>query len=118
MSSHERMLRALHRLTRWRTVFAGWQLGTRTDTDPEAQAVRDHVESRLIVRAELTALVRLSIEAGRFTQEQYENAVAVEADLLCEALADRFPGFWVDQDAGHLMIDPKIAAETSKGWRP
>jgi hypothetical protein len=29
---------AVHRLTRWKMVFAGWQLGTRPTGDPEAGA--------------------------------------------------------------------------------
>lgn len=33
----------LQRLGKWRTVFASWQLGTRSKNDPEAQAVRDVV---------------------------------------------------------------------------
>src|SRR5438067_1656730 len=39
---------ALNRLTKWRSVFCGWQLGTRSSTDPEAQAVRDHREATML----------------------------------------------------------------------
>src|SRR5205809_59165 len=47
---------ALNRLTKWRSVFAGWQLGTRPLGDPECDAVRDHREVTILMRAELTTI--------------------------------------------------------------
>lgn len=56
--------RILQKLCKWRSVFAGWQLGTRPDTDAECQAVRDHREVTMLMRAELSALTALLIEKG------------------------------------------------------
>lgn len=107
---------SLHRLTRWHTVFAGWQLGTRPADDPECAAVRDHRDSTMVMRAELTALTRLCLAGGPFTEEQYLNAVAVEADFLSESYEQRFPGFKATDEG--LVIDPALAAQTMRGWRP
>ena len=60
--------RAMNRLAKWRSVFAGWQLGTRQIGDPESDAVRDHREVTLLLRAEQSALVLLLIEKGIFTE--------------------------------------------------
>jgi hypothetical protein len=40
---------ALERLAKWRTLFAGWQLGTRPKGEPESDAVRDHREATLML---------------------------------------------------------------------
>jgi hypothetical protein len=63
----ERTFRALNILTKWRTIFAGWQLGTRPKGDPECDAVRDHRELSMILRAEVTAFTGLLREKGVFT---------------------------------------------------
>lgn len=39
---------ALNRVTKWRSIFTGWQLGTRAKGDPEGDAVRDHRELSII----------------------------------------------------------------------
>lgn len=83
---------AVERLAKWRTVFAGWQLGTRSLEDPECQAVRDHREVTLLLRAEVSALVGLLVEKGVFTQEEYCLAVGEEAVRLEHDLQERFPG--------------------------
>jgi hypothetical protein len=108
--------RALNRLCKWRTVFAGWQLGTRADTDAECRAVRDHRESTLIQRVELTALTRLMIEKKIFTKEEWAAVIADECEEMQKMLERRFPGFKAS-DVG-LDVDAKLAAETTKGWRP
>ena len=112
MSAH----RALNRLAKWRTVFAGWQLGTRPDTDPECRAVRDHREATLILRVEQTAVVDLLIRKGVISQAEFEAAVEREAVQYERDLQERFPGFTAT-DTG-LTIDPVKAAETMKGWKP
>ena len=91
-SPSERYTRALNRLAKWRTILAGWQLGTRSDRDPECQAVRDHRELSLILRVEVTALTRLLVEKGICTREELYAAVAEEADLLSQEFEHRFPG--------------------------
>ena len=51
----------INRLTKWKMVFAGWQLGTRPVGDPECDAVRDHREVTILLRAEITTLLALSL---------------------------------------------------------
>jgi len=53
----ETLNRALSRLVKWRSVFAGWQLGTRAiDEGGELAAVRDHVDITLVMQTEISAL--------------------------------------------------------------
>ena len=77
--ARQQMVRALNLLAKWRSVLAGWQLGTRTSDDPECRAVRDHREVTLILRAEVTALTRLMIEKGLATREEIAAVTAEEA---------------------------------------
>lgn len=107
---------ALNRLAKWRTVFAGWQLGTHPKGDPESDAVRDHREATLLLRVEVTALATTLIDAGVITQDAFVEALRVEADLLNTDLERRFPGFSAHADGIHM--DPQKAAETTRGWRP
>lgn len=110
------MSSALNRLCKWRMVFAGWQLGTRAKGDPECDAVRDHRELSIIMRAELNALVGLLIAKGVFTAEEHKAAVEAEAELLNKDYQRRFPGFRAT-DIG-MDINTAIAADTMRGWRP
>lgn len=105
----------LNRLAKWRTFLTGWQLGTRAKGDPESDAVRDHREATLILRAETTALANLLIEKGLITPAEYSAVIEREADLLEADLQKRFPG--IRATAIGLTIDAR-AAETMKGWRP
>lgn len=109
-------VRALNRLAKWRTVFAGWQLGTRATGDPECDAVRDQRELLLLLRAEVNALTTLCVQRGLFTVVEFDAQQGIEADHLCRALEARFPGFKAT-DVG-LEMDSKLAAATTKGWRP
>lgn len=67
----------LNRLCKWRSILAGWQLGTRADTDPECQAVRDHREVTLLLRAEVNALTQLLVCGGVFTEEEHYRQVSL-----------------------------------------
>lgn len=107
---------ALNRLIHWRTVFTGWQLGTRPIGDPESDAVRNHRELSIILRAELNALTGLLIKAGIFTMEQFDAAIEEEAERLSADYARRFPGFTATDDG--MKVDLKTAINTMKGWRP
>ena len=86
------MMRALNRLAKWRTFFAGWQLGTRGTDDPECAAVRDAVDARLIMRVELNAITFLLIQKGVFTAEEFERTVEASAKQMNRDLEERFPG--------------------------
>lgn len=84
--------RALNRLAKWRMIFAGWQLGTRPDTDPETQAVRDQREALLFLRVEVSALVSLLIEHDVIGTDEWAAALVTEAGALEKALELRFYG--------------------------
>jgi hypothetical protein len=107
--------RSLERLSKWRSLFAGWQLGTRAVGDPESDAVRDHREATIIQRAELSALTALLVKKGVFTAEEFSTTLAREADQLSQDYERRFPGVTAT-DIG-LQIDHR-AAQTMKGWLP
>lgn len=118
MDPQSKMMEALNRLTKWRTVFTGWQLGTREKGDPEGDAVRDHREVSIIMRAELTALTGLLIEKGVFTVEEFQEAVAKEADQLNEDFARRFPGMRATDQGIELNAVELEHHGTMEGWRP
>jgi hypothetical protein len=107
---------AVERLAKWRVLLTGWQLGTRAKGDPEGDAVRDHREATLMLRAEMSALLGLLAAKGVLTAEEFTAALEREADLLSADLSRRFPGIKAT-DQG-LEVVPHIAADTMKGWRP
>lgn len=102
----------MNRLAKWRMVFASWQLGTRADTDPECQAVRDHRELTILMRAEVSALVGLLQAKGVFTQAEFAGQLREEAEHLHRAYEAQFPGFSAT-DQGMRLTMPE-AAETMK----
>lgn len=106
----------MNRVAKWRTVFTGWQLGTRAKGDPEADAVRDHREATILMRAELSALASLLIEKKVFTAEEFTKNVHEEARLLCLMYERKFPGCKAT-DTG-LVMDAHIWKDTTAGWRP
>ena len=109
----QKCYRVLNRVTKWRNVFAGWQLGTRTDTDPECKAVKDHREVTILLRIEGSALLKLLQEKGIITPEEFQAALIEEAELLDKDYEKRFPGMQAT-DIG-IKFD-KRAAETMKDW--
>ena len=117
MSTIQKTLTAsLNRLGKWRMVFCGWQLGTRTKEDPEAQALRDHRELTLLLRAEMSAVTGLLLKRGTFTLEEYQAQLTQEADQLNLDYQKRFPGFKAD-DQG-MVMNAAIARDTMAGWKP
>lgn len=104
-----------NRLGKWRALLAGWQLGTRAKGDPESDAVRDHRETTLILRAEVSALAVLLTAKGVFTFEEWTTQLETEARHLCDQLAQRFPGIVADDDGLHF--DAR-AVKTMEGWKP
>ncbi len=111
------MLAKLNRLVKWRSVFAGWQLGTRPDSDPECQAVRDHREVTILLRAEVTALTGLLIERGVVNADDFMGAVGVEADRLSADYAQRFRGMEATDDGIAMNVAVMQEHGTMKGWR-
>ena len=104
--------RSLNRLAKWRTIFAGWQLGTRSKGDPECDAVRDHREVSLMLRAENNALVAMLVQKGVCTSEEWGRALALEAKHMNRSLEAFFPGMRATDDG--IDLDLPEAAETMK----
>lgn len=111
----ERSMAALNKLAKWRSVFAGWQLGTRVKGDPEYDAVRDHREVTILLRAEVNVLTKILLDAQVCTQQELLQAMTDEAALLEQGYEQRFPGIKAVEDG--MQFDAR-AAETMKGWRP
>ena len=99
-------MRALNRLAKWRQILAGWQLGTRLKGDPEGDAVRDHREVTLILRAEVSALAALLIDKGVIAEDEWDRHLAIEARRLDLALQKQFPGATAN-DHG-MELDAKL----------
>lgn len=102
----------LNKLAKWRSVFAGWQLGTRTTEDPESNAVRDHREVTILLRAEVSALVGVLVKRGVFSLAEYNAALAAEAVELDRDYEKFFPGFRTMSNGVDLTLPQ--AAETMK----
>lgn len=107
---------ALQRLTKWRTILTGWQLGTRAKGDPEADAVRDHRELTLLLRAEVTALTRILIEKDIVSLDDFRRILAEEAEHLNAAHERRFPG--VKATVTGLDIDLSKALPWMRNFKP
>ncbi len=116
MNAEALLRQSLNRLAKWRTVFAGWQLGTRAKGDPECDAVRDHREVTILMRAEMNTLVELLMEKKVFTHEEFQLSLGENADHMSAQYERQFPGFKA-QDYGMEMKMPE-AGETMKDWRP
>lgn len=110
----QRTTRALNILCKWRTLLTGWQLGTRPKGDPEGDAVRDHRELTILLRAEVSAFTRLLREKGLITDDEWLAALEHEARLLNRNYERRFPGVTAS-DTG-LTFD-KRALPWMKGWK-
>ena len=116
MTLDKKLSETINRLTKWRSVFAGWQLGTRSSHDPECQAVRDHREGTIILRVETTAITKVLVDKGICSVEDLQKAMIEEAELLNKDYEKKFPGMKAT-DYG-IDYDIKKAAETMKGWNP
>lgn len=115
MSVQKEAYAALNRLTKWRVLFTGWQLGTRDKGDPEGDAVRDHREATILLRAEVSALTGLLARKDVFTENEWLEALKNEADLLNADYEKRFPGVKTTNDG--LVLDKRVLP-WMKGWKP
>jgi hypothetical protein len=111
-----RVHKAINKVCKWRTVFVGWQLGTRAKEDPEAQAVKDSAEKHIMHRIELSALAALMIKKGLITVEEFNEQLIIEAEAYDQALQKKFPGF-KSTDTG-MDVNVALARDTMQGWRP
>ena len=109
---------ALNRLCKWRTIFAGWQLGTRPKGDPESDAVRDHREVTILLRAEASALVGVLLRKGVITETEWTAALEREANDLSANYERRFPGVRATDDGLSLDVRRIQREGWQKGWKP
>ena len=107
---------ALEKVAKWRSVLAGWQLGTRQESDPECKAVRDQRDAQIALRVEVTALTSLLLEKGVIKEDEYFDAIIREAHELDAMYERKFPGFKTNEHG--VDIDVAVAVETMKGWKP
>lgn len=114
-TQQERTFKALNILTKFRVLFTGWQLGTRPKGDPEGDAVRDHREVTILLRAESSALVGLLLEKGVFTADDWLVALEREAKQLTADYEAKFPGVTASELG--LTFD-KRTLPWMKGWKP
>lgn len=103
---------AIQTLAKWRGLLMAWQLGTRLKGDPEGDAVRDHREVTIVLRAEVNALTSALIAKGVITSEEWHNALLTECMLLDDSYAKRFPG--VEATETGLVMD--IQQINALGW--
>jgi hypothetical protein len=108
---------ALNRVCKWRTLFAGWQLGTRPDTDAECRAVRDQRDLLIMLRCENNALLSLLIKKGLINEMEWLQMLEVSAKDLDKLYEEKFPGFRTT-DMGIQMFDLAKARKTMEGWKP
>lgn len=109
---------ALNRLAKWRGLLAGWQLGTRPKGDPESDAVRDHREATLLLRAEVSALAGILLRKGLITADEWEATLEGEANALSEMLSQRFRGVRATDEGLSLDTEEMLKHGTMSGWRP
>lgn len=114
-TQRERTMKALNVLTKWRVLFTGWQLGTRPKGDPEGDAVRDHRELTILLRAENSAMTALLIAKGVITEDEWWAALEREAELLAKDYERKFPGVTASENG--LTFD-KRTLPWMKGWKP
>jgi len=114
--SDAKVLKAMNILAKWRSIFSGWQLGTRTSDDPECQAVRDHREVTMLLRAEVSGITKILLDKKVCTLEELQGVFTEEALALSKSYEDKFPGCSANEHG--IAINPAIARETMKNWRP
>ena len=114
-SISEKALDTLNRVAKWRSILAGWQLGTRSKEDPEAQAVRDHREATIMLRVELNTITALLLRKKVFTEDEFYKQLIEDANHLDEQFKERFPG--AESTPLGMKIDHR-AKDWLKDWRP
>jgi hypothetical protein len=106
---------ALEKLCKWRLAYAGRWLGTRPKSDPACASVRDFTDARLLLRAEVSALVGLLLKKGLLTEVEWLTAIKEEAEQLDRDQEQVFPGYR-STPVGLEIYDVAAAKETMKSW--
>lgn len=108
-STRELMFAAADRLCKWRTVYAGWRLGTRSKEDGQSQYTRDLHEMLLLLRAEVSALT-FAVRELALPEERLFELFLQEYTELDRLQSEKFPGFKSHQYG--IDIDVAVARET------
>lgn len=111
-SLQKRWEMAMNRVARWRSWFAAWQLGTRSDTDGECRAVKEHREATILLRAELNALLALLVAKGVFTEQEFYEASIAAANALDKNFSTAYPGVTATEYG--LSYNMELIAATMK----
>ncbi len=104
-------------LKHWSMLFAGWQLGSRSEEDQQCRAVRDHRDLTMFLRAEVNAITELLVRKGLVTLPELQDAMDTAALRLGREYERRFPGFRATP-GGLVIYDRAKAAKTMEGWPP
>ncbi len=96
-------------------ALARWQLGTKEKDDPESDAVLDHREVTLILRAEVSALIKIIVSKGVCTEDEFRQILLDETQQLDKDYETAFPGMQSTPDG---MQYDRRAIETMRGWKP
>lgn len=110
--------RSLQKLTKWRSFFAAWQLGTRAKNDAELKAIKDHRELTILLRAEVTAITGLLLKKGVFSDTEFMEALQEEAEQLSADYAGRFPGVKATEAGLEYDLEEIKRHGTMDGWLP
>jgi len=84
----------LNRLCKWRNYYASWQIGRYAKGEREYDAIADHRELTILMRAEVSALCGLMIEKGVFTADEFMTQLEAESIHLMEMYMHNHPGVY------------------------
>ena len=114
----EQAAAALQRLGKWRAHFAGWVFGTRLKDDPQCEWARDTAEKLLLLRAEVSPLTRLLVDARVFDQEPFSIQLGQEAVALSNMIEERWPGITATDSGLNYDLHGIQQAGWMKRWLP
>jgi hypothetical protein len=111
MKLQDKYLTTLNRLCKWRSVLAGWHLGTGPKTTPGVQAMRDLRDLTMLLRVETNALTKLLLDKGVFSNDELLKQIIEEAEHYEEVMAEKFPGMRAVDD-GVAIYNVALAQQT------
>jgi hypothetical protein len=103
---------ACNKLCKWRSVLAGWMIGSKPKTAPGVQGYRHLIDRTLLLRAEIDALCGLLLRKGVITAAEFDATLAESALAYDQMLEHQFPGYRTTMDG--VSVNPQIAAETNR----
>lgn len=102
----------LQTLCKWRAIYQ--MMATMGERNSFERYVRDVADKHLLLRAEVTALSALLLQKGVFTQVEFAAQLDVEAEHLCEIMAQAYPGFRAMPEG--LSLEMPEAQQTMEAW--